>query len=161
MQDFLRTMGGKCPTQKIVGICWGHETIHLAFGGLIGPMDGFEVGVTPIALTSPGSTFCSSYLPSIEAYSIHEFHELEVKTPGKGFTALAENNLCLVNAANIILTFQGHLEVSVKLPMLLLSYTPRYTGASVAEKEALDMKIASPYDGIAIWKKIVHWAGEV
>lgn len=45
MQDFLRTTVENCPTQKIVGICWGHEIIHIAFGGSVGPMamDKFEV----------------------------------------------------------------------------------------------------------------------
>jgi GMP synthase-like glutamine amidotransferase len=43
MQDFLRTTVEKCPTQKILGICWGHQTIHIAFGGVVGSMDKFEV----------------------------------------------------------------------------------------------------------------------
>jgi anthranilate/para-aminobenzoate synthase component II len=43
MQEFLRTTVEKCPKQKIVGICWGHETINIAFGGMVGPMDKFEV----------------------------------------------------------------------------------------------------------------------
>jgi len=43
MQDFLRTTVEKCPTQKIVSICWGHEITHIAFGGVVGPMDKFEV----------------------------------------------------------------------------------------------------------------------
>jgi GMP synthase-like glutamine amidotransferase len=43
MQDFLRTMVEKCPTQKVVGICWGHQVINIAFGGVVGPMDKFEV----------------------------------------------------------------------------------------------------------------------
>ena len=35
----------ECPTQKIVGICWGHQVINVTFGGVVGPMDNdkFEV----------------------------------------------------------------------------------------------------------------------
>ncbi|KAJ4365978.1 hypothetical protein N0V95_000355 [Ascochyta clinopodiicola] len=50
LQDFLRTTGEKFPTQKIVGICWGHEMIHIVFGGLVGPMDGFEPEVAEVTL---------------------------------------------------------------------------------------------------------------
>jgi GMP synthase-like glutamine amidotransferase len=112
-------------------------------------------------LTSTGSSFYSSYLPSTEGYNIHEFHELEVKTPGKGFIALAEDNQSLVNATNTILTIQGHPEMSAELSKLLLKDTPEYMGVDAAEKEALEIKINSPHDGIAIWKRIVRWAGEV
>ncbi|ORY03563.1 class I glutamine amidotransferase-like protein [Clohesyomyces aquaticus] len=161
MQDFLRTTVEKCPTQKIVGICWGHQIIHVTFGGVVGPMDKFEVGVTPITLTSAGSSFFSSYLPSREEYKVHEFHEQEVKTPGKGFIALAEDNQSLVNATNTILTLQGHPEMSAELSKLLLGDTPQYKGVHAAAKEALEFKINSSHDGSAIWKRIIHWTGEV
>jgi GMP synthase-like glutamine amidotransferase len=94
-------------------------------------------------------------------YNIHEFHEREVKTPGKGFIALAEDNQSLVNAANTILTFQGHPEMSAELSRLLLGDTPQYMSVDAAEKEALEIRINSPHDGSAIWKRIIQWAGEV
>jgi hypothetical protein len=46
MRDFLRTTVEKCPTQKIVGVCWGHQVIHIAFEGAVGPMDTFEVCIS-------------------------------------------------------------------------------------------------------------------
>jgi GMP synthase-like glutamine amidotransferase len=162
MQEFLKTTIETCPTQKIVGICWGHQTVHIAFGGVVGPMDSneFEIGVTPIILTSTGSSFYSSYLPSTEGYNIHQFHEMEVKTPGKGFIALAENHQSFVNEANTILTLQGHPEMSADLSKLLLRDGPKYQGTNAAEKEALDIMINSPHDGNALWKMIIEWAGE-
>jgi hypothetical protein len=51
--------------------------------------------------------------------------------------------------------------MSVELSKLLLRDTPKYMGADAAEKEALDIKINSPHDGIALWKRVVQWAGEV
>jgi GMP synthase-like glutamine amidotransferase len=120
----------------------------------------FEFGVTPITLTSTGSSFYSSYLPSTEEYNIHQSHEMEVKTPGKGFIALAEDNQSFVNAANTILTLQGHPEMSAELSKLLLRDVPKYQATSAAEKKALDIKINSPHDGNALWRIIVGWAGE-
>lgn len=93
--------------------------------------------------------------------NIHEFHELEVKIPGKGFIALAEDNQSLVNATNTILTFQGHPEMSAELSKLLLGDMPQYMGVNAAEREALEIKINSPHDGIVIWKRIIQWASEV
>jgi GMP synthase-like glutamine amidotransferase len=116
--------------------------------------------VTPITLTSAGSSFFSSYLPSTEVYKIQEFHEREVKTPGKNFIALAEENQCFINAANTILTFQGHPEMSAELARLLLKDVPKYMGCNAAQKNALEMKIDSQHDGTALWKRIVEWAGK-
>lgn len=86
---------------------------------------------------------------------------MEVKNPGKGFTALAEDNQCLVNATNTILTFQGHPEMSAELSKLLLGHTPQYMGADAAEKDALETKINNKHDGSAIWKRIIDWTGEL
>ena len=113
----------------------------------------------PITLTSTGSSFFSSSFPSPQRYNIHEFHEREVKTPGRGFIALAEDNQALVNASNTVLTLQGHPEMSAELSKLLLRDTPEYMGGDAVEKEALESRINSPHDGFAIWKRIVQWAG--
>ena len=116
--------------------------------------------MTPITLTSAGSSFFTSYLPSTEVYKIQEFHEREVKTPGKNFIALAEENQCFINAANTILTFQGHPEMSAEMTRLLLKDAPKYMGRNATEKKVLEMKIDSRHDGAALWKMIVEWAGK-
>lgn len=51
--------------------------------------------------------------------------------------------------------------MSAELSKLLLRDTPNYMGTDAAEKEALEIKINSPHDGIALWKRIVQWTGEV
>lgn len=116
--------------------------------------------MTPIKLTGAGSSFFTSYLPSTEVYKIPEFHEQEVKIPGRNFIALAEQNQCFINAANTILTFQGHPEMSAALTRLLLRDVPKYLGRNAAEKKALEMKIDGQHDGTALWKRIVEWAGK-
>lgn len=114
----------------------------------------------PITLTSAGSSFFTSYLPSTEVYKIHEFHEREVKTPGSNFIALANENQCFINAASTVLTFQGHPEMSAEVTRFLLKDVPKYRGRNEAEKKAVDMRIDSRHDGAALWKRIVEWAGK-
>ena len=114
----------------------------------------------PITLTGAGSSFFTSYLPSTKVYRIPEFHEQEVKTPGKNFIALAEENQCFINSANTILTFQGHPEMSAGLTRLLLKDMPKYRDLNAAENDALEMRIDSQHDGTALWKRIVDWAGK-
>lgn len=104
-----------------------------------------------------------SSLQSMERRSlqIHQFHEREVKTPGRGFVALAENNQCLVNEANTVLTFQGHPEMDQSLSRQLLEVSSRYVGADEKEKDALERRIVGEHDGNEIWDTIVGWARRV
>jgi hypothetical protein len=50
--------------------------------------------------------------------------------------------------------------MSAELTKLLLRDVPKYAGVNAAEKEALEIKINNPHDGIALWKRIIQWAGE-
>ncbi|EHL03424.1 hypothetical protein M7I_0647 [Glarea lozoyensis 74030] len=117
-----------------------------------------QIGVYPVTLTPNGQTFFTTSLPSETHYNIHQFHEREVKTRGKGFIALAENNQCFVNAANTILTLQGHPEMSVELSKMLLEDVPKYLDVEEVERKALEDRVEREHDGMAIWKRI---AGEV
>lgn len=58
MQDFLRKTVEECPTQKIVGICWGHQTINIAFGGVVGPMDNNKFEVCSFLDVKAGACIC-------------------------------------------------------------------------------------------------------
>jgi len=58
MQDFLRETVEQCPTQKLVGICWGHQTIHIAFGGVVGPMDNNQFEVFGFLYVKAGACIC-------------------------------------------------------------------------------------------------------
>jgi len=90
LQEFLRTTVAHHPKQKMVGICWGHQTICVALGGKVGRMDAAEVGVTRIELTKEGSKMFT--LADNGGVRMHEFHRREVKVPAKGFIPLGGGN---------------------------------------------------------------------
>lgn len=43
VHSFIRTLVSEFPFKKLVGICWGHQTIALVFGGQVDDMDVPEV----------------------------------------------------------------------------------------------------------------------
>jgi len=68
---------------------------------------------------------------------IHEFHEEEIKNPGKNSIALAEDNQCFINAANTILNFQVHPDIFAESARMLLREVPKYMSRNAAEKKLL------------------------
>lgn len=47
LHAFLRKTVHEHPRRKIFGICWGHQTLAVAFGGIVGDMEKAEVCLTP------------------------------------------------------------------------------------------------------------------
>ena len=159
MQEFLRSTARAWPEKKIVGICWGHQTICVSFGGTVGDQEGgAEIGVTPILLTREGKEM----LPFAEGGNlmIHEYHKREIKVPAKGFVALAEGNQMFMNERKTIWTFQGHPEMNEGLAKSLLADTPAYMGVNGEEKEDFSRKMEKRHDGVEIWKRILQWVGQ-
>lgn len=158
MHTFLRATVQDYPKQKIVGICWGHQTICVAFGGSVGNMDGPEIGVTQVDLTVDGLKMFP--FATDEHLHIHEFHRRDIKTPANGFMPLAKENQSFLNEANSILTFQGHPELNEGLGKQMLADTPKYMGVNGEQKEVLASKMELQHDGVDIWRRILHWIKE-
>jgi GMP synthase-like glutamine amidotransferase len=158
MQDFLRTTAREHPKQKIVGICWGHQTICVSFGGVVGNREeGAEIGVTDLTLTAAGQKMLP--LGAGSKVRLHEFHRREVKTPADGFVELAEDKQMFMNELRTIWTIQGHPELNMELGKAMVENTPAYMGIG-GEKDELLKRAEREHDGVEVWKGILEWVGQ-
>ena len=158
MHTYLKATVQEYPMKKIVGICWGHQTICVAFGGSVGSMDVAEIGVSQVDLTEAGLKM----FPFAEDghLNVYEFHRREIKTPAEGFVRLAKENQSFLSETNNILTFQGHPELNVDLAKQLLGGAPKYLGVDEEQKERLTRKMELQHDGAEIWRRILQWIRE-
>jgi len=167
LQEYIQKTVKDFPKQKIVGVCWGHQSICVALGGEVGDMETAEIGVTAITLTEEGKKMFPfaerrSHLDMLEKdkIQIHEFHKREIKKGPPGFTPLAEENQAFINEANTIMTFQGHPEFNEKLGLQMLGSVPTYMGVDQKQKEESAEKMGRLHDGVEIWSRILAWVKE-
>lgn len=158
LQNYLRAAVQNYPKQKFVGICWGHQTTSVSFGGSVGSMEGPEIGVTQITLTEQGKKMFPFAING--SLRIHEFHRRDIKVPAGDFVPLAEGSQSFVNKANTIMTFQGHPELNEELAKTLLANTPSYMGLDEEKMEQLAKSMESSHDGVKIWERILEWVKE-
>ncbi|KAI1866907.1 hypothetical protein JX265_007483 [Neoarthrinium moseri] len=162
LHDFLRELVLRHPNKKVLGICWGHQTIARVFGGEIADMDVPEMGVTTIELTDAGRQFFP-HATSSGVLSIQQHHRREVALPGKGFRQLAFENQVLINEKNSILTLQGHPEKDAQTARLRMHDSMRWYGFDALDEKSwakLDAQIESEHEGQIIWQRILEWVDE-
>ncbi|KAE8151436.1 putative copper/iron-regulated glutamine amidotransferase [Aspergillus avenaceus] len=160
--NYVKSTARDLPDTKIIGICWGHQAVNRALGGVVravptGPIAAIE----EICLTEAGKTFFP-FAVTTGTYKAPEFHVREVATPAPGFIHLAENHECFVNEANSILTFQGHPELSKQLvKKMLLEEDKEYNGnLSPEQLEKEVRKLDQPMDGVKLLERVIQWVGE-
>lgn len=141
-----------------MGICWGHQTTSVTFGGSVTGMSEPEVGVHKITLTPAGRKMFS--FAENGALRIHEFHRREISVVAEGFVALAEGNQCFVNEGNTILTFQGHPELNAELAKIFVEGALPYMGLDDERKKVYMEKADMNHDGVRVWERILRWIGE-
>ena len=73
---------------------------------------------------------------------------------------LAERNQILLSEGNMVLTFQGHPEMSGELAGALLGAKSEYTQElGVEEREVLRCGVEG-HAGLRVWGRILEWVGE-
>ncbi|KAK4188610.1 class I glutamine amidotransferase-like protein [Podospora australis] len=157
------------PGKKICGICWGHQTIALLFGGVIVDMDVPELGVTEAKLTPLGKRFFASY-PVEEKQGLvrlqqHHRRAVGGNTPPNGFSELLAGNQAFLSHNGSVITFQGHPEKDAHCAKLRVRDALRWYGFDPAEKGAeaeevlrqVERDMERQHDGAEIWAGVFDW----
>ncbi|KAI8609868.1 class I glutamine amidotransferase-like protein [Chytriomyces sp. MP71] len=102
---------------KIVGICFGHQLVAAAFGGIRSCLKnpkGWEAGWTQMKLTDAGKQFLGDKDAVVSQF--YSMHKDIVTVCPQGFTNLFQTDLCqyqsLVNHKKSVITIQSHPEFS-------------------------------------------------
>ncbi|GAW22276.1 hypothetical protein ANO14919_118120 [Xylariales sp. No.14919] len=163
VHEFVRMVVRDYPNKKLVGICWGHQTISSVFGGKVADAAVPEMGVASVNLTSQGRDFFHEAAAS-GSFKLQQHHRREVAAPPHGFTPLAHGNQCFLSESNAILTFQGHPEKDMETARLRLHDSVRWFGFDALSNEKafahLEMLIHTPHDGEMVWRRIFEWVRE-
>ncbi|KAI1121571.1 class I glutamine amidotransferase-like protein [Nemania abortiva] len=163
VHEFVRRLVRDYPHKKLLGICWGHQTISSVFGGKIVDAAIPEMGVASVDLTSEGRTFFHE-AAALGYFRLQQHHRREVAVRPHGFTALAHSNQCFLGESNAILTFQGHPEKDAETARLRLHDSVRWFGFDALSDEKawahLEMLINTPHDGEMVWRRIFEWVRE-
>ncbi|ETS84338.1 hypothetical protein PFICI_02363 [Pestalotiopsis fici W106-1] len=161
MRAFIKSTVETQPTKKMMGICWGHQIINVALGGIVEEMGSADVGVHTIPLTEEGSQFFQgTTLQSSSEFKIQQFHKRDVTKPAPGLIPLAKNNEAFINEQNTIITFQGHPEMNVEWAYTAASGFPAYIALTGYTMEEILESVKIPTDGEAIWRRVLEWVRE-
>ncbi|KAJ3562166.1 hypothetical protein NPX13_g8666 [Xylaria arbuscula] len=151
------------PHKKLLGICWGHQTISSVFGGKLVDAAVPEMGVASVKLTNHGRAFFHEAAAS-ETFNLQQHHRREVAAAPFGFVSLAQSNQCFLSESNAILTFQGHPEKDSETARLRLHDSMRWFGFDALSDEKawaqLEMLINTPHDGEMVWRRVFEWVRE-
>ncbi|KAI0874755.1 class I glutamine amidotransferase-like protein [Hypoxylon argillaceum] len=163
IHEFVRRLVQDYPHKKLLGICWGHQTISSVFGGKIVDAPIPEMGVASVDLTDEGRKFFHE-AAALGFFQLQQHHRREVAVRPHGFTTLAHSNQCFLGESNAILTFQGHPEKDAETARLRLHDSIRWYGFDALSDEKawahLEARINSPHDGEMVWRRIFQWVRE-
>ncbi|KAK1756478.1 class I glutamine amidotransferase-like protein [Echria macrotheca] len=153
------------PTKKLCGICWGHQTISMLFGGEVVDLGVPELGVTEAKLTPLGQRFFTvpfrMGIKNEGTVRLQQHHRRAVGTPPRGFYELMAGNQAFLSHNGAILTFQGHPEKDARAARVRIRDAARWFGTDMGDARAvaeLVERMEMQHDGLEVWRRVLMWA---
>ncbi|PHZ08235.1 class I glutamine amidotransferase-like protein [Rhizopus microsporus ATCC 52813] len=111
--EFVKTARGLTGYVKLIGICFGHQIIARASGGITGRNpNGWEVGYVEVQLTPLGKEIFDTDKPFLRVNQFHQDHVIKLP-PGFRCLAFTEHNTphhSMISNDRQCITVQGHPE---------------------------------------------------
>ncbi|KAK1774606.1 class I glutamine amidotransferase-like protein [Copromyces sp. CBS 386.78] len=174
VHEFIRQTRKEWPRKKMVGVCWGHQTLGMVVGGgEVGEMGRPELGVTDSKLTPAGLRFFNDQKPPSSpaggrekkrsSLRLHQHHRRQLVSTPPNFHQLLANNECLLSDDNSVLTFQGHPEKDAKAAKLKIRDAARWWGWDLNDQKVVEEVkelMEREHDGDWVWERVLEWAWE-
>ncbi|KAK3369756.1 class I glutamine amidotransferase-like protein [Lasiosphaeria ovina] len=164
VHHFIVSVVADYPGKKLCGICWGHQTISLVFGGQIVDMETPELGVTESKMTPAGRQFfVRGGQGGDGVVRLQQHHRRAVGVRPEGFHELLAGHQAFLSYNNAILTFQGHPEKDAETAKLRVKDAVRWFGTDLADKQAVEdlvWRMELQHDGPEIWERVLQWTRE-
>ncbi|KAL2258008.1 hypothetical protein VTK26DRAFT_8842 [Humicola hyalothermophila] len=161
IHQFILDVVAHHPRKKLLGVCWGHQTISLLFGGEVVDMEVPELGVTETTLTPAGRRFFGKHKGDPGVLFLQQHHRREVCKAPKGFAELMAGHQSFLSHNGFILTFQGHPEKDAQCAKLRVHDAIRWFGLDPNDRAALasyEKAMERPHDGAEVWRRVLDWA---
>ncbi|PVH71511.1 hypothetical protein DL98DRAFT_660597 [Cadophora sp. DSE1049] len=156
--NLIRDINSEENKTKVLGICWGHQAVALALGGVLASLDSPNAGVEDIRLTEAGRKLFGQ-----SSLKLSKFHKRVVSLPPPDFHVLAASNEILITGSKTFLTFQSHPEIYGSMGLAILDsdkegyYTKGKTGADSEVVRSVRRKVGESDDGGVAWEAIMRW----
>jgi len=134
--------------QRFVGICFGHQLIHHALGGEVGPAGFWGLGAYPVDVVQPFASFRAG-----DSLKVLAVHQDQVKTMAAGVQRLAGSELCpnAITASERLLTVQAHPEFSDQIFMDVTGRVKERAGDALAQNALSKLGEVDQREEIARW----------
>ncbi|KAF2272255.1 class I glutamine amidotransferase-like protein [Westerdykella ornata] len=146
--DFIKTVLQDQSRVRIMAVCFGHQIVARAYGVMPERSNsGWEVSVTPIALTERGKQVFGQ-----DSLALHQMHRDAVPRYPSSVEKLGHSDRCDVQGIyvkNRVITVQGHPEYTAKIASEFLD---RRRGSLLDEATYQDGKnrVNNPHDGVTV-----------